>query len=76
MGLLDKLKKKKKEMQDQMQRGREVTEQKRADRLRKKGEKARYYEPGTIRYGLVHKQNPLDLMKDVKRRREERRKHR
>lgn len=63
-------------MLDQMNRGRVVTEQKRAERMRKKSEKAKYYEPGTIRYGLAHKQNPLDLMKDVKQRRKEKRKHR
>lgn len=74
MGWLERLQEKKKKMLEQMQRGREVTEQKRADRLRKRSEKARLYEPGTFRYGLTHKQNPLDFMKDVKKRREEKRK--
>ena len=76
MSWLERLKEKKKKMQDQMKRGRVVTEQKKAERLRKKSSKVQYLEPGTIRYGLSHKQNPLDLMKDVKQRREEKRKHR
>ena len=76
MSWLERLKEKKKKMQDQMKRGRVVTEQKRAARLRKKSSKVQYHEPGTIGYGLMHKQNPLDLMKDVKQRREEKRKHR
>ena len=76
MKLLEKLKKKKKKMQDQMQRGRVVTEQIKAEKLRKKGKRKSLYEPGTIRYGLVYKQNPLDMMKDAKCRREQRRKER
>ena len=76
MSLLERLKEKKKKMTDQMQRGRVVTEQKRAAKLRKKSDKVSYREPGTIGYGLLHKQNPLDLMKDVKQRREEKRKRR
>ena len=73
MKALDKLKKKKKKMQDQMQRGRVVTEQMKADKLRRKGKQRSMYEPGTIRYGLAHKQSPLELMEDAKRRRKQKR---
>jgi len=52
-----------------MQRGRVVTEQMKADKLRRKGKRMSMYEPGTIRYGLAHKQNPLELMEDAKQRR-------
>lgn len=70
----DKLIKKKQELQAQYNRGKIVTEQMRADKLRRKMEQRKYMEPGTIRYGLATKQNPLDLMKDVKSRREQKRK--
>jgi len=63
--LLERLKKKKKDIADQMQRGRVVTEQMKADKLRRKGKRMSMYEPGTIRYGLAHKQNPLELMEDA-----------
>jgi predicted nuclease with TOPRIM domain len=64
----EKLQKKKEELQAQMQRGREKTEQMKAEKMRK----AKSYKPGTFRYGLHHKQNPLDFMKDVKERRKNR----
>ena len=73
MKALDRLKQKKKKIQEQMQRGRKVTEQMKAEKLRKKGKRMSMYEPGTIRYGLVHKQNPLELMEDVKQRRKNKR---
>ena len=73
MSVLEKMKKKKKELSDQMQRGREVTEQMKAEKLRKKGKKIASLEPGTFRYGIMHKQGMLEFMEDVKRRRKEKR---
>ena len=70
MKTLDKLKKKKKELKEQMQRGREISQQKKAERMRKK----HMAEPGTIRYGLAHKQNPLEFMKEAHERRKSKRK--
>ena len=69
MSLLEKLKKKKAKMQKRidkrMDKGREATEQMKADKLRKDKEKAKYLEPGTIRYGLHYRQNPMDFTKDA-----------
>ena len=76
MNWLDKLKKKKQKMQEQMQRGRIVTEQMKADKLRKKGKRISIYEPGTIRFALIHRQSPSELMEDVKCRRKEKRENR
>lgn len=73
MSWLEKARKKKQDMQDQLQRGREVTEQMKADKLRRKGKHLSMYEPGTIRYGLAHKQSPLDLMEDARQRRKRKR---
>jgi len=70
MKLLDKLKEKKLELEKKVQRGREVTEQMKAEKMRKVKEEAKFYEPGTFRYGLYHQQGVLDFMKDVKKRRE------
>ena len=73
MKALEKLKKKKKKMQEQLQRGRVVTEQMKADKLRRKGKRMSMYEPGTVRYGLAHKQGPFELMEDAKQRRKQKR---
>lgn len=73
MSLYDRVLAKKKKLQDQMQRGRVVTEQMKAEKYRKKAEKMKYLEPGTIRYGLVHRQGVLDLMKDAYERRKNKR---
>lgn len=73
MKTLERLKKKKKEIQEQMQRGRVVTEQMKAEKLRRKGKRMGMYEPGTIRYGIAHKQNPLELMEEARQRRKEKR---
>jgi hypothetical protein len=77
MGWLEKLRLKKQLMLDKANemkaRGMVRTEQIRAERLREKQEKAEYLEPGTFRYGLLHRQNPLDFMSDVKKRRENKR---
>lgn len=71
---LEKLKQKKQKLKEQYQRGKIVTEQIRAERLRKKKHKMGNYEPGMIRYGLAVKQNPIDLMKDAYERRQHKRK--
>ena len=73
MSIVERLKKKKQKLKDQYQRGKEVTEQMKAERLRRKGKKMSSITPGTIRYGLANRQSPLDLMEDVKRRRKEKR---
>jgi len=73
MSVLEKMKKKKQELSEQMQRGREVTEQMKAEKMRKRANKRAMYEPGTFRYGLTHKQGMLEFMEDVKRRRKEKR---
>lgn len=70
---LDRLQDKKKSMQDQMQRGRERTEQMKAEKRRKKLGRAKYLKPGTFRYGLHYRQGVGSFMKDVKERRKQRR---
>ena len=70
MKLLDRLQETKRKMQRQMQRGRERTEQMKAEKLRKK----KLLEPGTIRYGLHHRQGVGELMKDALERRRNKRK--
>lgn len=67
MKLLDKLKEKKKSMQDQMQRGRERTEQMKAERLRKKMDNLLHMKPGArqaIVHGLAMKKHPMEVMKE------------
>ena len=67
MSLKDKLLKKKKDMQEQMQRGRIVTEQMRAEKLRKKQNKYKDMKPGArkaIHDGMVMRKSPLDVMRD------------
>ena len=76
MSWLEKFRKKKKELRDQYNRGKEVTLQMKAEKLRRKGKTFSSIEPGTIRYGFAHKQNPLDMMKDAKCRRQQKRKER
>lgn len=76
MKLLDKLKEKKKKMQAQMERGRVVTEQMKADKKRKHMDNFIHMKPGArqaITYGLAMKKNPMEVMKeDYNRRRYER----
>lgn len=76
MKLLDKMKAKKKSMQDQMQRGREVTEQMKAEKLRKKINKQLDMKPGArqaIVHGMALKKSPMDVMREeYERRRYER----
>lgn len=76
MNLKQKLEAKKKKIQDQMERGRERTQQKHAEDIRKKGESLANAKPSaitTMRQGLVMKQNPLEvMMSEYSRRRYER----
>ena len=72
--LMERLQSKKQKMQEQIQRGRERTEQDLAEKLRKKKQQAKFYEPGTIKYGLFHRQGIGDFMKDALERRRNKRK--
>ena len=74
MSWVDKLKKKKQSLKDQYNRGKVVTEQIRADKLRKRKQKMGALEPGMVRYGLTVKQHPVDFMKDSLERRQRKRK--
>lgn len=49
----------------QMQRGIEVTQQMKAERMRRKIQNARHLQPGTMKYGLFHRQNPLEFMTEA-----------
>jgi len=72
MGIKDRFLKKKQEMQDQMQRGREVTEQMRAEKLRKKVNKVKNMKPGArkaITEGVAMKKHPMDVMREEYNRR-------
>ena len=67
MSLLDKLREKKKSMQDQMERGRKVTEQMKAERLRKKIDKKINMKPGArqaIVHGMSMRKSPMDVMRE------------
>lgn len=78
MGLLDKLKNKKQKVLDQMQRGREVTEQMKAARLRCKSDKLFNMKPGAhkaIVEGLKLRKTPMQVMKDEYDRRKLEREH-
>lgn len=57
----------------EIERGKKVTAQMKAEKMRRKINKRTMYEPGTIRYALTHRQSPLELMEDAKRRRKEKR---
>jgi len=74
--LFERLQEKKQKMQEQIQRGRIRTEQDKAKKLREKKQRAKHYEPGTIRYGLFHRQGVGELMKDALERRRNKRKER
>jgi len=74
MKLLEKLQKKKTKMQEQIHRGRVKTEQIRAKKLRKRKERTKSLEPGTIRYGLANRQDVGGLMHDALERRRNKRK--
>lgn len=76
MSLLDRLKEKKRSMLAQMQRGREVTEQMRADKKRKKMDNLIHMKPGScqaITHGLMMRKKPMEVMREeYERRRYER----
>ena len=78
MRMRDKLMLKKKKLSDQMERGREVSIQKRDKRRRKKIDKLTNMKPGArqaIAHGMAMKKHPLDVMKEeYSRRRKEREK--
>ena len=57
----------------EIQRGKKVTEQMKAEKARKKIKRAKYLEPGTFRYGLHYRQGVGGFMKDVKERRKQKR---
>ena len=71
--LLEKMQEKRQKMKDQIQRGRVVTEQMKAEKQRKKLSKVKYLEPGTFRFGLHYRQGVSGFMKDVKERRKRKR---
>jgi len=73
MSFKDKLRDYVNSKKQQFQRGIEVSNQMKAEKLRKKYEKMGSYEPGTFRYGLGHKQKTLDFMRDAYERRKKRR---
>lgn len=63
---LDKLNKKKEKMQKTIQRGREVTEQQRAEKLRRKRKKIANRKPGAIKAiseGLMNRSKVSEVMK-------------
>lgn len=67
MGLKEKLEEKKRKMQLQIQRGRERTEQMKAEKLRKKSDNLLHMKPGArqaIVSGMMLRKSPLDVMKE------------
>lgn len=67
MKLLEKLKEKKKKMQDTIQKVKEESEQQRAERIRKKRKKLSSMKPGArkaITEGLLMNKKVTDVMKD------------
>jgi len=73
MSLENKLRKYIDAKKKQIHKGRMVTEQLKAERLRKKQKKIESYEPGTFHYGILHKQKTLDFMRDVYEKRKKKR---
>ena len=74
MAWKDKLKNYVEAKQAQMRRGIEVTEQMKAEKLRKRMMRVDDLGPGTIRYGLAHKQSVGEFMRDALERRRSMRK--
>lgn len=64
MSWKERLIKKKQDLKEQYQRGKVVTEQIRADKLRRKKQKMGNYKPGMFRYAFTVRQHPVDFMKD------------
>ena len=72
MKLLTKLKEKKDKLKKDYDRGTEVTQQMKADKIRKKMKKAKDNKPGAIKAiseGMAFKKSPLDVMKEEYERR-------
>lgn len=69
MKLLDKYKEKKKQWQEQMARGYQVTFEKSLQRQDERKRKRLMAEPGTLTYGRLSKQNPIEFMHDTYARR-------
>ena len=72
MKLLDRLKEKKRKMLAQMERGRVVTEQMKAEKKRKRMDNLIHMKPGAkqaIVHGMAMKKNPMDVMKEEHSRR-------
>ena len=70
VGIKDKIKRWKDTQLMYLRKGIEVTEQMRAEKIRKKNINS---VPGTIRYGLINKQDPVSFMKDCYARRKNQR---
>lgn len=67
MKILEKMKKKQIEMQQKVQKGRMISEQERAERIRKKKKQIKDMKPGavkTIREGLMYRKSVLQVMKE------------
>jgi len=74
MSWKEKLIRKKQELKAQYERGKVVTEQMKAEKLRRKGQKLGSLKPGSIRRGLALKQHPTEFMKEHYEYRKQRRK--
>jgi hypothetical protein len=80
MSWKDKLNKTKQKMQEQIQRGREITEQQRAEKLRRKADKIINMKPGAKRAiveGFAMKSKPWDVARNeyVRRKHEREKKY-
>ena len=76
MKLLDKLNEKKQKMLEQIQRGKERSEQEHAEKIRRKSKRLQSMKPGvrkTMHEGLAMRKKPLDVMRDEYERRKKRR---
>jgi len=76
MSLVDKLKEKKRKMEVQIKRGKERTEQMKAEKQRRKLDNVLHMQPGarkTIKEGVLMKKKPLDVMKEEYYRRKQKR---
>jgi len=71
MRLKDKLKKKLDGLDKDIQSMRSESLQKKAEKQRKRHQKAKYLEPGTISYGMYNRQNIIGFMKDSIQRRKD-----
>lgn len=68
MKLLEKIKQKKLDMEAKLQRARELNEEVKVEKYKKKRKKISSMEPGTIRHGLATRQSITDFFKDCKNR--------